>query len=135
MGQLGEGGEGEGEEGEGEGEGGEAELTPSTTQINLQENPLKSFLVSMFLSSLRSQIPPRQQPTYLLSHQSLEYLREPMGMTNKHVGYVFLVDWEGRIRWAGCGWASPEEEEGLRRCCWVLRDRLVKGPPAAEGKK
>ena len=24
-------------------------------------------------------------------------------MQNKFVGYVYLVDWAGRIRWAGCG--------------------------------
>lgn len=93
------------------------------TQINLQENPLKSFLVSMFLSSLRKTIPVKQQPTYLLSHQSLEYLREPMGMMNKHVGYVFLVDWEARIRWAGCSWATVDEEEALRKCTHVLVKR------------
>ncbi|ORY92939.1 ATP10 protein-domain-containing protein [Leucosporidium creatinivorum] len=95
--------------------------------INLQENPLKSFLVTMFLSSLRKTIPVSQQPSYLLSHQSLEYLREPMGMMNKHVGYVFLVDWEARIRWAGCSWATADEEEALRRCSHVLVERLKKG--------
>jgi ATPase complex subunit ATP10 len=26
-----------------------------------------------------------------------------MGIQNKFVGYVYLVDWLGRIRWAGCG--------------------------------
>ena len=93
------------------------------TQINLQENPLKSFLVSMFVSSLRKQVPVEQHPTYLLSHQSLEYLREPMGMTNKHVGYVFLVDWNKKIRWAGCSWATEDEEEALRRCAHVLVER------------
>lgn len=107
-----------------------AKLTSLQTQINLQENPLKSFLVTMFLSSLRKTIPPSQQPTYLLSHQSLEYLREPMGMMNKHVGYVFLVDWEGRIRWAGCSWATADEEESLRRCGHVLVERLKKGVTA-----
>ncbi|GAA5916322.1 hypothetical protein JCM8208_007393 [Rhodotorula glutinis] len=98
--------------------------------INLQENPLKSFLVSMFVSSLRKQVPVEHHPTYLLSHQSLEYLREPMGMTNKHVGYVFLVDWNKKIRWAGCSWATEDEEEALRRCAHVLveRYRASKGP-------
>lgn len=55
-------------------------------------------MVTMFLSSLRKRIPRNQQDSYILAHQSLEYLREPMGMTNKHVGYVFLVDPEMRIR-------------------------------------
>ncbi|BGP15963.1 hypothetical protein JCM10213_004778 [Rhodosporidiobolus nylandii] len=92
--------------------------------INLQENPLKSFLVSMFISSLRKTVPKEYHSTYLLSHQSLEYLRGPLGMENQHVGSVFLVDWNGKIRWAGCGWATVEEEEALRRCSHVLVERL-----------
>ena len=96
-------------------------------QINLQENPLKSFLVNLFLSSLRSQIPLAYQPTYLLSSQSLEYLRAPMGMENKHVGYVFLVDSNAKIRWAGAGWATVEEEEALRKCALVLMKRSKAG--------
>ncbi|GAA5881974.1 hypothetical protein JCM16303_003491 [Sporobolomyces ruberrimus] len=92
--------------------------------VNLQENPLKSFLVSMFISSLRKTVPVEQHPTYLLSHQSLEYLREPLGMPNKHVGYVFLVDWNKKIRWAGCSWATVDEEEALRKCSHVLVERL-----------
>ncbi|SCZ99415.1 BZ3500_MvSof-1268-A1-R1_Chr3-1g06001 [Microbotryum saponariae] len=94
--------------------------------INAQENPLKSFLVTMFLSSLRRQIPVQHQPTYLLSHQSFEYLREPLGMTNKHVGYVYLVDSNGKVRWAGCDWATLNEEEALRKCCHVLVERYKK---------
>lgn len=93
-------------------------------QINVQENPLRSFLVSLFISSLRGSVPEKYHRTYLLSDQSLEYLREPMGMGNKHVGYVFLVDEKGKIRWAGCSWATAEEEEGLRKCCTVLVKRL-----------
>lgn len=96
----------------------------SMQQINLQENPLKSFLVNMFLSSLRKTIPAEYQATYLLSHQSLEYLREPLGMPNKHVGYVFLVDEEQKIRFSGCSWATMDEEESLRKCTNILLDRL-----------
>jgi ATPase complex subunit ATP10 len=101
------------------------------SQINLQENPLKSFLVSMFLSSLRKTVPASQQATYLLSHQSLEYLRGPLGMENKHVGYVFLVDANRKIRWAGCSWATVDEEEALRRCAHVLVERLDGGSSPA----
>ena len=33
----------------------------------------------------------------------MDYVRDAIGLENKYVGYVYLVDWEGRIRWAGCG--------------------------------
>lgn len=40
-------------------------------QINLQENVLKSLLVNLFLSSLRSTIPTALHPTYLVSRQNM----------------------------------------------------------------
>ncbi|KAF8587188.1 hypothetical protein K439DRAFT_1630891 [Ramaria rubella] len=95
-------------------------------QVNLQENPLKGFLVSLFLSAIRSRTAVHLQSTYIVSRQNMEYLREPMGMTNKHVGYVYLVDEKCRIRWAGCGFAAEEEPESLRICTRVLLQRLEK---------
>ncbi|CAE6524193.1 unnamed protein product [Rhizoctonia solani] len=100
-------------------------------QINLQENLLKSWLVSLSLSSLRNTVPPELQPTYLLCSQNMEYLRVPLGMENKHIGYTYLLDDNLKVRWAGCGFARPEESEALANCTRVLLDRLAGGstPP------
>jgi len=92
-------------------------------QINLQENILKSILVQIFLSSLRSKIPLHQHPRYLVSRQNMEYVREPLGMTNSRIGYVYLVDENLKIRWAACADAKIEEEEALIRCVGVLLNR------------
>jgi ATPase complex subunit ATP10 len=54
----------------------------------------------------------------------MEYLRNPLGIANKHIGYVYLVDENLRLRWAGGGDAMAEEAEGLERCAKVLLDRL-----------
>ncbi|CAE6463650.1 unnamed protein product, partial [Rhizoctonia solani] len=94
-------------------------------QINLQENLLKSWLVSLSLSSLRSVVPPEFHSTYLLSSQNMEYLRVPLGMENKHIGYTYLVDENLKVRWAGCAFARPEESEALANCTRVLLDRLA----------
>ena len=40
-------------------------------QINLQENILKSILVNIFLSSLRSKVSPDQHTRYLVSRQNM----------------------------------------------------------------
>jgi hypothetical protein len=40
-------------------------------QINLQENILKSILVNIFLSTLRSKVPPDQHTRYLVSRQNM----------------------------------------------------------------
>lgn len=56
----------------------------------------------------------------------MEYVREPLGMANKHVGYVFLVDENLKIRWAGCGDAKAEETSALEQCTGVLLNRLAR---------
>ncbi|KAH9074179.1 ATPase assembly factor ATP10 [Lactarius deliciosus] len=97
-------------------------------QINLQENILKSILVNIFLSSLRSKVPPDQHTRYLVSRQNMEYLREPLGMTNSRIGYVYLVDENLKVRWAACADAKEEEEEALIRCAGVLLNRQKRPP-------
>ncbi|KAH0835912.1 ATPase assembly factor ATP10 [Lanmaoa asiatica] len=95
-------------------------------QINLQENLLKSWLVSLFLSSIAKTVPKELHPTYLVSSQNVEFVREPLGMTNKHVGYVYLVDENLKVRWAGCADAKVEETQALETCAGVLLNRLEK---------
>ncbi|CAL1699388.1 unnamed protein product [Somion occarium] len=43
-------------------------------RINLQENLLKSFLVSLFASNIRRNIPKEQWGKYLISSQNMEYV-------------------------------------------------------------
>ncbi|KAH8929657.1 hypothetical protein BT69DRAFT_125135 [Atractiella rhizophila] len=95
-------------------------------QINLQENVLRSFVVSMFLSNLRRQVPEKHQASYLLSHQNMEYIREPLGLMNKYVGYVYLVDPACKVRWAASAFATEEESKGLMECIRVLLQRFDK---------
>ncbi|CAG7849975.1 SubName: Full=Related to ATP10-F1F0 ATPase complex assembly protein {ECO:0000313/EMBL:CCA67304.1} [Serendipita indica DSM 11827] len=71
--------------------------------VNLQQNPLRTFLVSFFTSGLKKTIPRHFHQTYILSYDNVDYIREAIGLENKFVGHLYLVDWEGRIRWAGCG--------------------------------
>lgn len=62
----------------------------------------------------------------------MEYLRGPLGVANKHIGYVYLVDENLKVRWAGGGDAMEEEVLGLERCTKVLLDRIDR---AKEEKK
>jgi ATPase complex subunit ATP10 len=48
-------------------------------------------------------------------------------MSNKHIGYLYLIDHKMRIRWAACGFAEPEELHGLLDCASVLLTRLKTG--------
>ncbi|KAI0828640.1 ATP10 protein-domain-containing protein [Trametes gibbosa] len=102
-------------------------------QINLQDNLIKSFLVSIFASSIRKSVPQPLWPTYLISSQNMEYLREPLGLANRHVGYVYLVDPKLKIRWAACADPKAEEIAALRTCTSVLLDRSTKPSAPTEG--
>ncbi|WAQ82005.1 hypothetical protein PtA15_2A318 [Puccinia triticina] len=82
-------------------------------RLNVQENPLKSWLVSLFINNLRKTVPTKQHSGYILTNQSLEYVREPLGMVNKLLGYVYLVDWNKKVRWAGCGFSNADEVSAL----------------------
>ncbi|KAI0918667.1 hypothetical protein AcV5_002594 [Taiwanofungus camphoratus] len=95
-------------------------------QINLQENLLKSLLVSLFTSSIRKNIPQVLWDTYLVSSQNMEYIRDDLGMSNRHVGYIYLVDEQCRVRWAGCADPMPQEVEALKVCTGVLLNRHAK---------
>ncbi|KAJ6618870.1 ATP10 protein-domain-containing protein [Mycena sp. CBHHK59/15] len=92
--------------------------------INLQDNYLKALVVNLFLHNLRKKVPKELYGNCLLSTQNMEYLREPMGLTNKMVGYVYLIDENLKIRWAAGGDATLAETQALESCTAVLLKRL-----------
>lgn len=100
-------------------------------QINVQENMMKALLVSFYTASLRKAINKELHAYYLLSTQNLEYVKEPLGMVNKHIGYVYVVDKDLKVRWAGGGLASEEEAKSMENCVRVLLDRN-KSPPTVK---
>lgn len=71
-------------------------------------------------------MPKELHATYLVSGQNMEYVREALGLANKHVGYVYLLDENCKVRWAGCADAKVEEARALESCTGVLLDRLQK---------
>ena len=54
----------------------------------------------------------------------MEYVRDPLGMTNSKVGYVYLIDENLKVRWGGCADATKREAESLEKCTGVLLKRL-----------
>ncbi|CAG7923182.1 unnamed protein product [Penicillium olsonii] len=82
--------------------------------INLEENRLKAFLVKRFMWRMRQKLAKEQHSRYFLVEKGFDQpLKETVGMMNSKVGYVFLIDSECRIRWAGSGPANATELEGL----------------------
>ncbi|WVO15910.1 hypothetical protein L204_103575 [Cryptococcus depauperatus] len=94
--------------------------------INHQPNMLKSLLISLSISSLKRTVPSNLWGSYLLASGSWSQIDvlEPLGLQNSLIGYVFLVDGNGKVRWAGCGEATGHEAEHLRRATAVLLGRM-----------
>lgn len=94
--------------------------------INVEENALKAGLVRLFAYRLRKMKEEKDWGRYFLVRRGLtDEMREAMGILNKNVGYVYLVDGACRIRWAGSGVAEGEEGSylvhGLKRLIEQLR--------------
>ena len=82
--------------------------------INLEENRMRAGIVKMFMWRMRKQMPEAEHSRYFLVQKGFsELLKEAVGMMNSKVGYVYLVDSDCRIRWAGSGGAEPAEIETL----------------------
>ncbi|KAL4774953.1 ATP10 protein-domain-containing protein [Aspergillus nidulans var. acristatus] len=82
--------------------------------INVEDNILKAWLVRMFMWRMRGKLPKEQHPRYFLVRKGLDDgLKEAIAMMNSRVGYVYLLDENCRIRWAGSGPAEPAELESL----------------------
>ena len=67
-----------------------------------------------------------EQRRFFLVRRGLnEIMKEAIGLLNDKGGYVYLVDQECRIRWAGSAEAEDREKEwmvkGLKRLCQEAR--------------
>lgn len=84
--------------------------------INVEENAFKAWLVRMFMGRMRKSAAPEQHERYFLVRKGLtDAIKEIIGMMNSKVGYVYLLDENCRIRWAGSGPAQEDEIDALNR--------------------
>ncbi|EGE00222.1 hypothetical protein TESG_07538 [Trichophyton tonsurans CBS 112818] len=84
--------------------------------INNEDNRLKALLVRLFMGSMRRKMPSEQHGRYFLVRKGFtNYLKDQIGMLNGKVGYVYLLDENCKIRWAGSSIAGAEELESLNR--------------------
>jgi len=86
-------------------------------EINYEDNLLKYWILRLFgLRKLRGERTPEEQKRYFIVRRGVsDILKEALGLMNSQVGYVYLVDPEMRIRWAGSANAEPQERESLVR--------------------
>lgn len=79
-------------------------------EIVHDDNVAKVCLRAIFKWSLRRKRPEEQHERYfLIEHGMDRKLKDAIGLLNNAVGYVYLLDAECRIRWAGSGNAMEDE--------------------------
>ncbi|KAK3725109.1 Mitochondrial ATPase complex subunit atp10 [Vermiconidia calcicola] len=85
--------------------------------INHEANILKYWILRLFgLRSLRRARSPEEQGRYFIVRRGVsEVMKEALGLMNEKAGYVYLVDQECKVRWAGSAIAEPHERESLIR--------------------
>lgn len=86
-------------------------------EINIELNWLKWWLLRLFgLGTMRRTRSEGEQARYFIVRRGIsDVVKEAIGLLNDKGGYVYLVDQECRIRWAGSAQATEAEREGLVR--------------------
>lgn len=85
-------------------------------RVNMEDNWMRAALIKMFMGNLRRQLGEENWGRYFLVRNVVsDEIREAIGLLNAKVGYVYLVDKDCRIRWAGSGDSEDHEKLGLIR--------------------
>ena len=102
-------------------------------QINHENNVLKYWVLRLFgMGGLRRARTPEQQERYFIVRRGVsEIIKEAIGLLNDKGGYVYLVDTECRIRWAGSAEAEGHEKASMVRGL----KRLIEEARIARGEK
>lgn len=84
--------------------------------INIEENSMKAWIIKLFKWQLKAKRSQEEWGRYFVVRKGVsEKIRETIGLLNGRVGYVYVVDEECRIRWAGSGDAEGTEMEDMNR--------------------
>lgn len=101
-------------------------LGAQLVSINIEEDTFKYWLIRLFMGGLRSKVGEAGWDKYFVVRGGVsDEIKESIGLLNSKVGYVYLVDGDCRIRWAGSANAEDHEREGLARSVQRLLDEAT----------
>ncbi|KAG9387216.1 F1F0 ATP synthase assembly protein Atp10 [Pyrenophora tritici-repentis] len=84
--------------------------------VNIEENTMKAWIIALFRWRLKASKPKEEWARYFVVRRGVsERIRETIGLLNGRVGYVYLVDQDCKIRWAGSGDAEGTEMEDMNK--------------------
>lgn len=84
-------------------------------RVNVEEIWTKTGVAKMMRYFIRRKVPEQHHDNYLSYFSSIEQMRRAVGISNRLIGWVLLVDSKGLIRWMANGPATEKEIETLRR--------------------
>ncbi|CCH46142.1 Mitochondrial ATPase complex subunit ATP10 [Wickerhamomyces ciferrii] len=91
--------------------------TSQFVDINVTENAFKAAFVQLSKSGIKKSLHEKRHDNYfIVPRKSLHIdLREQIQLLNPYTGYIYVVDHEGRIRWAACGQPGENDKNVLWR--------------------
>lgn len=86
-------------------------------RVNIEDQSrLRYWIIKMMARWMRKSLFEENWGKYFMVKAGIsDEIRESIGYLNGKVGYVYLVDGDCRIRWAGSGPAKPEEVRSLTK--------------------
>ncbi|KAJ3161385.1 Mitochondrial ATPase complex subunit atp10 [Geranomyces michiganensis] len=84
-------------------------------QMNVEENWLKAPVLRALTPFVRRKVPVELRANYLMHFKSIQEARRAAGMSNTVLGWVNLVDSDGKIRWQAHGPAKEHELDSMIR--------------------
>lgn len=86
--------------------------------INIPQNWLKGFVINLLKGHIRKTLSPERWDRYFVlpDHIFPFDIRQKLLCDNMCSGYVYVLDNEGKIRWATSGFALDEEKALMYKC-------------------
>lgn len=98
-------------------------------RMNVEDQSrLRWWILKLIAPFIRRDVGQEHWDKYFMVNRGISHnIRESIGYLNSKVGYVYLVDGDCKIRWAGSGPAQGEEVESLAKGMAKLMEEMKKG--------
>lgn len=95
--------------------------------INIPQNWLKGFFVKLSQGNIRKLVhSARHDKYFIVPTRVFPFdVKEALLCDNACSGYIYIVDREGKIRWATSGYANDEEIKIMRKCLKGLENEML----------
>ena len=86
-------------------------------ELMLETNPIKRWIWYTMLPRFRRERPEEDHGKFfILRENPTTMIRESIGLLNRKIGYIYLVDQRCKIRWAASADAWDGERENMTKC-------------------